>query len=111
MRMLPIAIALTIGLVPLPRQATQQAASGHTVLSFGHLWNGTTLLDDAVVTVDGGKITPVESGRKALPEGAVDLRRSTAIPLDTSVNDPFPRFQNSPSGEMLSARSNGIGPP
>jgi imidazolonepropionase-like amidohydrolase len=38
------------------------------------------MLDDVIVTVDGGRITLVESGRKEMPAGAVDLRRYTAIP-------------------------------
>ena len=76
MRVFPIVLALATGLLP----ATSGSGQAHVVLAFGHLWDGTTLLDDAIVTVDGGKITLVESGRKAMPAGAVDLRRYTAIP-------------------------------
>jgi imidazolonepropionase-like amidohydrolase len=52
----------------------------HTVLLFGHLWDGTKMQDDVVVTVDGDKITLVEGGRKQGPPGAIDMRRYTAIP-------------------------------
>ena len=56
------------------------APQAHTVLAFGHLWDGTKMLNDVVVTVDGDTIAQVETGRKQLPAGAVDLRRYTAIP-------------------------------
>ena len=52
----------------------------HAVLVFGHLWDGTKMLDDVAVTVNGDKITLVEAGRKQVPPGAIDLRRYTAIP-------------------------------
>jgi imidazolonepropionase-like amidohydrolase len=51
-----------------------------TVLVFGHLWDGTKMLDETVVTVDGDKIALVEDGRKPAPPGAIDMRRYTAIP-------------------------------
>src|SRR6266540_3608465 len=60
------------------RQAPAQPA--HTVLVFGHVWDGTKMLDDVVVTVDGDTITLVDGGQKRVPAGAVDLRRYTAIP-------------------------------
>ena len=62
---------------PAPRPGSGQA---HTVMVFGHLWDGTKMLDDVVVTVDGDKITLVEDGRKQAPPGAIDMRRYTAIP-------------------------------
>ena len=52
----------------------------HTVLLFGHLWDGTKMLDEVVVAVDGDTISLVESGQKQVPAGAIDLRRYTAIP-------------------------------
>src|SRR6188768_2052491 len=73
MRMLAILVALAAGLVPV-RQPSR------TVVAFGHLWDGTKMLDDVVVTIDGDTIALVESGRKQLPAGATDLRRYTAIP-------------------------------
>jgi imidazolonepropionase-like amidohydrolase len=72
MRMLPFLVAIAVSLVPVQ--------PARTVLAFGYLWDGTKMLDDAIVTVDGGKITTVESGRKQVPAGAMDLRRYTAIP-------------------------------
>lgn len=52
---------------------------GHTAIRFGHLWDGTRLLDDAVVTIDGDTITAVEPHGKA-PHGTLDLRHYTALP-------------------------------
>jgi imidazolonepropionase-like amidohydrolase len=57
-----------------------QTAPPHTVILFGHLWDGTEMLDDVAVTVDGDRITRVEKGQKNLPAGSLDLRRYTAIP-------------------------------
>ncbi|HYT73436.1 MAG TPA: amidohydrolase family protein [Vicinamibacterales bacterium] len=51
----------------------------HTAICFGHLWDGTRLLDDVVVTIEGDKIASVEPHGTA-PRDAVDLRRYTAIP-------------------------------
>ncbi len=51
-----------------------------TVMAFGHVWDGAKMLDDVLVTVEGGKIAAIESGRKQSAPGAVDLRRYTAIP-------------------------------
>jgi len=56
------------------------AQPARTVLVFGHLWDGTKMLDDVVVTVDGDRIASVDSGQKQVPAGATDLRRYTAIP-------------------------------
>jgi len=51
-------------------------------LRFGHLWNGTRLLDNATVLVDGSKIVAVAAGNATLPRGAeeIDLRKYTALP-------------------------------
>src|SRR5436190_11370202 len=73
------AIVSTLALAPA-RPAARQPVPPPTVLVFGHLWDGTTILDDVAVTVDAGKITRIDSGRKDLPAGATDLRRYTAIP-------------------------------
>ena len=74
MRALSILVALAAGLIPIPIQQPR------TVVAFGHLWDGTKMLDDVVVTVDGDTIALVESGRKQAPAGAIDMRRYTAIP-------------------------------
>jgi len=51
-------------------------------LRVGHLWNGTTLIDDAVVVVEGDRIVKVGAGKRDVPKGAqvVDLRRYTGLP-------------------------------
>lgn len=59
--------------------APVQPRPPRTVMRFGHLWDGTRLLDKVVVTVDGDTITSVEPHGKA-PHGAIDLRRFTALP-------------------------------
>jgi imidazolonepropionase-like amidohydrolase len=72
MRLLPFALfalAAAAGIQP-----------GPTVLYFGHLWDGTRLLDNVVVNVDQQKIVSIDAGRREMPAGAADLRRYTAIP-------------------------------
>jgi imidazolonepropionase-like amidohydrolase len=51
-------------------------------IRFGHLWDGSRLVDDAVVVVQGDRITSVASGTDGIPRDAAvtDLRRYTAIP-------------------------------
>jgi imidazolonepropionase-like amidohydrolase len=51
----------------------------HTLVRFGHLWDGTRLLDNALVTIDGDTITAVEADAKPAPD-AIDMSRYTAIP-------------------------------
>ncbi len=74
MRLVSTLLALAASLVPIPLQQPR------TVVAFGHLWDGTKMLDDVVVTIDGDTIALVESGRKQVPAGAIDMRRYTAIP-------------------------------
>src|SRR5215831_6880046 len=69
-----IALAVALAAAGGPWQAPSR-----TVLRFGHVWDGTRLIDNALVTVDGDTIATVESGAAA-PAGAVDLSRYTAIP-------------------------------
>jgi imidazolonepropionase-like amidohydrolase len=73
MRMLAVLVALAAGMIPLQQPS-------RTVVAFGHLWDGTKMLDDVVVTVEGDTIALIESGRKQMPAGAIDMRRYTAIP-------------------------------
>jgi imidazolonepropionase-like amidohydrolase len=47
---------------------------------FGHLWDGTRLLDDVLVTVEGDRIVSVSDRQKRLPAGAADMRTFTALP-------------------------------
>jgi imidazolonepropionase-like amidohydrolase len=51
-------------------------------LHFGHLWDGTRLIDKATVLVSGNKIVAVGGGNVRVPVGAeeIDLRKYTAIP-------------------------------
>ncbi len=58
------------------------AAAQTKVVRFGQLWDGTRVVKDAVVVVEGDRITRVASGSGDLPKGAevIDLRRYTGIP-------------------------------
>ena len=53
-----------------------------TAIRVGHLWDGTRLIDDAVVLVEGDRIKGVESAAAGVPShpAVTDLRRYTAIP-------------------------------
>ena len=53
-----------------------------TAIRFGKLWDGSTVTTDAVVVVDGDRITSVGTGNAAVPRGArvIDLRKYTGIP-------------------------------
>jgi imidazolonepropionase-like amidohydrolase len=62
---------------------TAAAASAQTrAVRFGKLWDGSKTITDAVVVVDGDRITAVGTGNSAVPQGAevIDLRRYTGIP-------------------------------
>lgn len=58
------------------------AAAQVTAIRFGTLWDGTQVLKDAVVVVEGDRIRAVGQGVTAVPKGAqiVDLRRFTGLP-------------------------------
>jgi len=73
MRFLIAVVAALVAAAGAPAQTTP------TVVHFGHLWDGATLLNDVNVTIDGDTIASVDAGAKA-PRGAVDMRRYTAIP-------------------------------
>jgi imidazolonepropionase-like amidohydrolase len=51
-------------------------------LRFGRLWNGDSVITDAVVIVEQDRIVRIGSGPKDVPPGAdvLDLRRYTALP-------------------------------
>ena len=67
---------LAFFLVPASARAQTKA------VRFGHLWDGSRVVADAVVVIDNGTITTVGSGNAAVPRGAevIDLRRYTGIP-------------------------------
>lgn len=62
--------------------AANSAVAQTKAIRFGQLWDGSRLIADAVVLVEGSRILGVGSGAEAVPRGAdvVDLRRYTAIP-------------------------------
>jgi len=71
-----------------------------TVLRFGKLWDGTRVIADAVVVVEGERVKSVGSGNSAVPPNAhvVDLSKLYGIPgmIDnhthiTYWSDPQPR--------------------
>ena len=57
-------------------------AQNQKAIRFGRLWDGTRVVTDAVVIVQGDRIVSVSSGTRDMPKGAdvVDLRRYTGIP-------------------------------
>jgi imidazolonepropionase-like amidohydrolase len=72
---LPLSILIALA-AALPVQPSQPA---HTVLYFGHVWDGARLLDNATITIDGDTITRIDAAAKA-PRNAVDMTRYTALP-------------------------------
>ena len=62
--------------------AADAATAQTTALRFGRVWDGTRLIRDAVVLVDGQRITRIAEATEPLPDKAevVDLRRYTALP-------------------------------
>jgi imidazolonepropionase-like amidohydrolase len=69
--------------VQLLAVAAALASAQTTAIRFGHLADATgRVVDDAVVVVDGERITSVGSGAKAIPPRAkvIDLRPLTGIP-------------------------------
>jgi imidazolonepropionase-like amidohydrolase len=69
--------AVVVASLLLPSPATAQT----TAVRFGRLWDGTRVIPDALVIVEGDRIARVVPGDRA-PEGAavIDLRRYTGIP-------------------------------
>jgi imidazolonepropionase-like amidohydrolase len=83
-----IAIGASLSLLPvrvLNSQAgavASRASQGQTALRFGKLWDGSKVLSDAVVVVEGDRVKSIATGRAAVPGGArvVDLSTLYAIP-------------------------------
>jgi imidazolonepropionase-like amidohydrolase len=78
MRLLSVAAVLLFAVRLGSGQPPPEPA--HSVLVFGHLWDGAQMHDAVAVVIDGDRITRIESGLKQVPAGATDLRQYTAIP-------------------------------
>ena len=86
---LVIALLMTLIFVPFahaqtgaPATRTLRGGVETTAIRFGKLWDGSTVTNDAVVVIDGDRITSVGTGNAAVPRGAqvIDLRKYTGIP-------------------------------
>src|SRR5689334_15027272 len=81
-----LAVAVASALSSLGVSAGQMPAAtapaGVTVLRFGKLWDGSKVVNDAVVVVDGDRVKSVGSGAAAIPPNGrvVDLTRLYGIP-------------------------------
>jgi len=77
MRATASAISLAIVLV-----AASWAEAQTRAVRFGKLWDGSKVITDAVVVIDGDRITAVGTGNSAVPGGAqvVDLRKYFGLP-------------------------------
>ena len=66
--------ALCLGAAPVPAQPK--------AIRFKQLWDGASLIADAVVVVEGDRVVRVDRGTAAVPGGAtvIDLRRYTGLP-------------------------------
>ena len=62
--------------------ANAPALAQTQAIRFKQLWDGSSVIDDAVVVVEDGKIVRVDRGAGALPAGAhtIDLRRYVGLP-------------------------------
>jgi len=69
-------VVIVLVLVPSPARAQTKA------VRFGHLWDGSRVVTDAVVVIDKDRITGVGSGNAGVSTSAdvIDLRRYTGIP-------------------------------
>ena len=78
--MTPLRLAATVLLLSMTSAASADAQA--RAIRFGRLWDGTKVVNDAVVVIDGNRIVSVGSGSAALPKGAevVDLRKYTGLP-------------------------------
>ena len=68
--------------LPLLLLAATSATAQPTAIRFGRVWDGTRVITDAVVLVDGKRIVSVGPATSDLPKDAriLDMRRYTAIP-------------------------------
>jgi imidazolonepropionase-like amidohydrolase len=72
---------LALGLILLLAIASSASAQTRAV-RFGRLWDGSKVITDAVVTVNGDRIIAIGAGNAAVPKGAevIDLRKYTGLP-------------------------------
>lgn len=58
------------------------ASAQQKAIRFGKMWDGSKTITDAVVVVDGDRITSVGAGNSAVPKGAevIDLRKYFGLP-------------------------------
>jgi imidazolonepropionase-like amidohydrolase len=75
-RVRALTLAASLLLLALPAAAQTKA------IRFGQLWDGTRVIADAVVVIEGDRIVRVATGEAGVPAGAetVDLRRFTGLP-------------------------------
>jgi imidazolonepropionase-like amidohydrolase len=68
--------AILVALFPL------SAAAQTRVVRFGKLWDGTKVINDAVVTINGDRVVTVGSGNAAVPADSevIDLRKYSGLP-------------------------------
>ena len=61
-----------------------------TAVRFSRLWDGTRVVQDAVVTIEGGRIVNVSSGDAAVPKGAFAAipGRRVYLPIETPDEKP-----------------------
>jgi imidazolonepropionase-like amidohydrolase len=73
-----VRLFVVLAMLAIPSTALAQV----TAVRFSRVWDGTRVVQDAVVTVEGGRIVNVSSGDGAVPKGAevIDLRRYVGIP-------------------------------
>ena len=91
---LTIVLIATVLAAPAIRALPPQTSAGNapdvTVLRFGTLWDGSKVITDPVVVVEGERVKSVGSGNAAVPANArvVDLSKFYAIPglIDTHTH-------------------------
>jgi imidazolonepropionase-like amidohydrolase len=71
-----ILVSAVVAIAGAAQQSTTKA------IRFARVWDGSKVIPDAVVVIEGDKIASVGSGNSAVPAGAemVDLRRYSGIP-------------------------------
>ena len=75
-------IGLAIATLAVTLLLSGVASAQSKAIRFGKLWDGTKVVTDAVVVVDGDRITAVGTGNGSVPKGAqvIDLRKYFGLP-------------------------------